>query len=299
MCILHSFFIEKIHMIYTHYFSLLLIFTSSFYAMETSLSSEFLQAALASDTPRMRNLTAKGISSDDLEIALAAAIKRFDFTTCRFIINETEVNCNAIVHGYSLISDAVYHRNGMALGLLLNKPDINLKFVTLEGLTLLELISREGFPAALSTVLAKKVYTPEECKNALLVAIYHNQNHAVIELLKYGVDPNTGYLHNKMPLHRAAERNNLRIITTLLDAGAQVDQTDNNGYTSLYIATTSSKDTRSVAQMLVARGASIEKTLNFARSIHDSDCEWNIKHWFPKQYSEYCNLQKSKILEKN
>lgn len=274
----------------------MLFFISPVLAMETSLSNEFLQAAQVSDTPRMRNLTSNGVSSHDLESALVAALKAFNVTTCRFIINETNVNCNAIVNEYSLIWHAIFFKNWMALGLLLDRSDINVKCIDKDGLTPLEVFARDGFVAGISKIHVKKVYTPEECKNALLIAIYNKQNDAAFELLKYGIDLNTGYLHNKTPLHRAAEQNNFRMVAALLDAGALINLEDNNGYTPLYIATCGTGDTKSVAQILVARGASVEKTCNFARSNHDSDCEWNIKHWFPRHYYNLLQQAKPNVL---
>lgn len=265
-------------MTHTHTFFLLL-FSGSFLAMENS-EREFLDAMKQSNTPRMRTLV-KEVSTHFLAQTLENAIKSFNNTSCRFIINEPSLTGNERVNGHRLLASAIHFKNATALGLLLEKPNIELKFTYAQGITFLEMLARDGYASALQTVLAKNAYGSDECKNALRIAVLNNQNEVVITLLQYGVCPNTGYSHNTTPLHWALQNNHESIVRILVDFKACVNQTNSWGRTPLYIATRQQNANKAIAQLLVSRGASIETTYQYAQSIHDDLCIKNLRNWFP------------------
>lgn len=264
-------------MTHTHTFFLLL-FSGSFLAMENS-EREFLNAVKESDTSRMRVLV-KDVSSHFLAQTLENAIKSFNTTSCRFIINETSLTGNERVNGHRLLASAIHFKNATALGLLLEKPKIELKFTCTRGITFLEMLARDGYASALQTVLAKTVYGSDDYKNALRTAVLNNQNEVVIALLQYGVCPNTGYPHNTTPLHWALQNNYEPIVHILVDFKARVNQADEWGRTPLYMTASQQNANKAIAQLLVSRGASIETTCEYAQSIHDDLCIRNLRNWF-------------------
>lgn len=265
-------------MTHRHTFFLLLL-SGSFLAMENS-EREFLTAVKESHTPRMRVLVTE-VSSHFLAQTLENAIKSFNMTSCRFIINETTLTGNERVNGHRLLASAIHYKNSIALGLLLDKPNIELNFTCAHGITFLEMLARDGYASAVQTVLTKNVYSSDECKNALRVATINNQTEVVTALLQSGVCPNTGYAHNITPLHWAIQKKHESIVRILIDFKAGVNQANEWGHTPLYMAAKQHSAHRAIAQLLVARGASIEITDRYAQSIHDHLCIKNLKNWFP------------------
>lgn len=268
------------HMIHKLTFASIIFFISSSFAMEKPSQNNFLRAAKLADVPCMRQLIAQNNSQDILTRALAMAIKKGCTVTCDFIIKETSLNCNGHINGHSLFSCALHYKNSHALKLLLNKPEFN--FRQNGSLTILDLLARDGYTSLIGSVLQKKIYTPQECRNALLIAVLNDQNNAAIEFLKQGICPNNGYAHNKTPLHRAIEKNNLIAVHALLKAGALVNQRDSLGHTPLNLAARI-KEGIAIAQLLVDYGASTKKALKFAKSINDIKNVKQIEYWFPRQ----------------
>lgn len=266
-------------MIYKHTFALIIFFIPSLFAMEKPSQNNFLKAAKLADVPCMRRLLAQNSSQDILARAFAAAIKKRCKVTCEFIIKETSLDVNSYINGHSLFSHAIHYKNNHALELLLNKPEFN--FRQHGSLTVLDFFARDGYASLIRSVLQKKIYTPQECQNALLIAVLNNQNDATIEFLTQGTCPNNAYAQNKTPLHRATEKNNLTIVHALLKAGAIVDQQDSLGHTPLSLAARI-KEGKAVAQLLVEYGASVEKASKFAESINDIKSVQQIKYWFSK-----------------
>lgn len=275
----------------THTYLLLFFFCSSI-AMENA-EQDFLKAFEKSDTPRMRELVT-GVNPKILAGALDTAMKKCDVTSCRFIINESSLTGNERVNGHRLLASALFYKNANALGLLLEKPLIEVHFKDAHGVTLLEMIASSGFAAALKTVLAKNVYGPDECKNALVAAVLNNQNEAVSILLQFQVCPNTGYAHNKTPLHWAVEKNNVQAVEILLEKNADAKAPDAFGRTPLYIAARQRKAHQATAHLLVSNGASVETTYEYAQNIHDRDCITNLENWFPNDTASITHVRHGK-----
>jgi ankyrin repeat protein len=251
--------------------------------MENS-EQEFLNAVKQSDTPRMRVLV-KEVSSHFLARTLENAIKDINMTSCRFIINETSLTGNERVNGHRLLSSAIHFKNGTALGLLLEKPNIESNFTCARGTTFLEMLARDGYAAALQTVLAKNVYSTEDCKNALRAAVFNNQSETALALLRSGICLNTGYPHNRTPLHWAIHYDYESIARILIDFKANVNQVDSTSQTPLYMCARKKNGNKAIAELLVSRGASIETTYQYAQSIHDNLCIKNLRNWFPDSTS--------------
>ena len=86
--------------------------------------------------------------------------------------------------------------------------------------------------------------SPNEVKeNKLLEAIMLDDDKTAIQLLKNGLDPNfstSDLIHGKTaPLHSAVRRNNLKIVRSLLEHGANVNVIDHDGETPLFSALSS------------------------------------------------------------
>lgn len=77
----------------------------------------------------------------------------------------------------------------------------------------------------------------------------------VKELLDAGADPNSGLTHdgNMLPLGLATMRCNLSVISMLLDAGAEVNESDPNGNTAMWLAVRF--DLVPEMRLLMSRGA--------------------------------------------
>lgn len=242
-------------------------------------SQAFMRAAKSGDTPEMKSLIGKNIPQTTLTAALLNAIQTFNFTTCRFIINETSLSGNEITYRLPLIAHAFRANNLTATGLLLTKPTFNFR-QSVDGLTLIEALARDGHAPLLGDVLKKNIFSPQECKSALMIATINEQADTVKELLRHGTSPND-YPHNITPLHRAAAIANVKVnmVRTLLTGkDIAVDQEDANGYTPLFIAL--DKDNIVIARLLVDKGACPEKTRRFASSIHEITVLERIDKYF-------------------
>lgn len=263
-------------MIYRHYFYSIL-FTLSAYSMQDD-TRDFMRAAHTGDEPTMQQLMQKKLPQATLAAALYSAIKTYNFTTCSFLITQTELTGNEIVEGYSLISHAMRNQNETATTLLLDKPGLNFK-QSINGITLVEALAQNGYAGLLNAVLKKNIFSPQECKRALMVATINGKENTVAELLNAGVSARDFPL-NKTPLHQAVEaaKSKITIIELLLKADSIVDQEDQNGLTPLYHAVNKSR--RNVAKLLVTHGADIKKSRACAEKIHDLGVINKLNKWF-------------------
>ena len=100
----------------------------------------------------------------------------------------------------------------------------------------------------------------EETQVELLDAIMFDDYETVSNILRSGVNPNfsTSDLINgeTTPLHSAVRRNNINIVSILLDHNANVDSIDEDGDTPLYSALSADID-RDIRHLLYARGANV------------------------------------------
>lgn len=90
-------------------------------------------------------------------------------------------------------------------------------------------------------------------ESLLSSAVKHGDFETVRALLDAGADPNKKERMNVSPLHRAAESENVRVLETLIAAGAKVDARDSLGRTALHYA----KRPQAV-ERLVLSGADLE-----------------------------------------
>jgi len=88
-------------------------------------------------------------------------------------------------------------------------------------------------------------------------ASWNNFTEGVKCLLASGAVPNTPE-ENCSALHYAAERDNLAIVTALLDAGADVNMKRYDGYTPLHLAAMRGKS--NIIRALIAKGADVNAT---------------------------------------
>ncbi|QHN71123.1 hypothetical protein [Mollivirus kamchatka] len=77
---------------------------------------------------------------------------------------------------------------------------------------------------------------------------------ATILAIKYGADVSAGVRGTtETPLHFAARKGKARVVLALLEAGAQIDSTDNQGFTALHVA--AAKGRIDVVEVLLDAGA--------------------------------------------
>lgn len=106
----------------------------------------------------------------------------------------------------------------------------------------------------ISTVPASDYTSPRYLTEAIL----HNQTEVADYLLSKGAKVTTkeSYWHDMLPLHAAAQQNNVSMIEKLLDAGANINATISYGsYTAIHLA--AKKNHFEAVKLLVEKGASL------------------------------------------
>ena len=93
--------------------------------------------------------------------------------------------------------------------------------------------------------------------SALVRAAWRDSEDAVEMLLRLEADPNTSDSDGDTPLTIACGRGNIRIATLLLQARANINQLDNNGYTVLMDACLSETPLNDLVRLLIEYGADI------------------------------------------
>ncbi|WP_445401862.1 ankyrin repeat domain-containing protein [Zobellella sp. An-6] len=98
---------------------------------------------------------------------------------------------------------------------------------------------------------------------ALYIAAHNNHLDIVSMLLAMGADPNSANGPSGWtPLAISADKNHEEVVTLLLQLGAEPDRKTGHGFTPLYQAVASGKDTRPIMKLLVAAGADPNTRVN-------------------------------------
>ena len=131
--------------------------------------------------------------------------------------------------------------------------------------------------------LAELLQADKSCANAraddgftpLQLAAFFAQPDAVQLLLQNGADPRA-VAENDMriqPLHAALVQGNRRVVELLLDAGADVDARQHNGWTALQAA--AQHGSAELAELLLARGADPAQQMDEGKTALDIARERN------------------------
>lgn len=126
--------------------------------------------------------------------------------------------------------------------------------------------------------------TPVTAGTPLLYAVFEGFTELARELLQAGADPKqrgTILRQGKptFPLRIAAEKANLEIVTHLIDAGATVDDQDEEGFSALHAAAAGRNGTETLEALIRDHGADLKvQLLNGSRPIHSAASKGTAYH---------------------
>lgn len=197
----------------------------------------------------------------------------------RLIVQGAKIDGNENSLGFTPLHCAAYRGNEtMAEFLLGSGADGNA--ASRNGSTALHLATRFGQRKVMKLLLSRKVNSQianEQGATGLQVAVGTEYDEATVPLLvKNKVDVNIRNIHNgDTALHLAVEWRRPRIILFLIDRGASIDMTNEDGFTPLQLA--ARVDNCEAIALLLQRGAQVE-----ARSLSGYTAlqlAAHAKHW--------------------
>jgi ankyrin repeat protein len=204
------------------------------------------------------------LSPEEANAALLEAAEKNDAPKIQDLLRQGCDIDTANTNGWTALTFAAKAGNKAIVEFLVrNGANVNHQTSTSVGGTVLCFAAGGNNPAVVDYLIAKGADVNGKSRNGMTPLIYacaHNNTNLASLLISKGADVNLpGQLndqgHSWTPLMTAANSGDVEIIKLLLNAGARLEQTNNNGDTALMEA--AKRAVPDVVKLLIERGANV------------------------------------------